>query len=343
MDTLKSRERLESMLSRESFFILQNLLFLIVAFVTLWGTVYPVIAEALIDETITVGEPYFNRVNGPILFVIVLIMGVGPLIPWRRAQPKNIFRMLRYPVGAALATAIILAVSGMRQPVAILAFATCSIVVTGILAEWVRGSISRHKKGENYIVAWARLVANNRPRYGGYVVHLAIIMLTVGAIGSSFFNVQRDFALSPGQSASLGDYVFRYVGFERNPFSDREEVTAHLALSRFGRDLGSMYPTRSFYPDFRIGATKAAIRSTPIEDFYVVPSEFDDDGGAVFRVYINPMVWWMWASGPVLFLGTILAISPRRRRVQFPNRLPIQSRSTAGLDGSKSLSCVEGD
>jgi cytochrome c-type biogenesis protein CcmF len=337
MDSLKSRERLESMLSRESFFILQNLLFLIVAFVTLWGTVYPVIADALLDESITVGEPYFNRVNGPVLFVIVLIMGVGPLVPWRRGTPKNIFRMLRYPVAVAVSIATVLVVSGMRQPVAILALATCSIVITGILAEWVRGSISRHKKGENYIMAWGRLVASNRPRYGGYVVHLAIIMLTVGAIGSSFFNVQRDFALSPGQSASLRDYSFRYIGFERKPFSDREEVTAHLELSHLDRTVGPMYPTRSFYPDFRIGATKAAIRSTIIEDFYVVPSEFGDDGGAVFRVYINPMVWWMWAAGPVLFVGTLLAISPRRRRVQPPNRPPIQSRSTSSLGVTKSL------
>ena len=343
IDTLKSRERLESMLSRESFFLLQNVLFLIVAFVTLWGTVYPVIADASQGETITIGEPYFNRVNGPILLTIVLIMGVGPLLPWRRATARNLVRTLRYPIAAAVATAAVLVVAGMRQPVAIFALAVCAIVVTGILAEWVRGSISRHRKGESYPVAWAKLVSNNRPRYGGYVVHLAIIMLAVGAIASSFFDIQRDFALSPGQSASLGGYSLRYIGFERSPFSDREEVTAHLEVSVDDRSLGSMYPSRAFYPDFRIGATKAAIRSTPVEDFYIVPSEFGEGGEAVFRVYINPMVWWMWAAGPVLLLGTVLAVSPSRKRVRAPVRLPSRPRPTPELETGEAVPASAGD
>ena len=343
IDTLKSRERLESMLSRESFFLLQNVLFLVVAFVTLWGTVYPVIANAAQGETITIGEPYFNRVNGPILLAIVLIMGVGPLLPWRRATAKNLTRTLRYPIAAAAVTAVALAAAGMRQPVAVFALAVCAVAVTGIVAEWVRGSISRHRKGEGYPVAWAKLVGNNRPRYGGYVVHLAIIMLAVGAIASSFFDVQRDFVLSPGQSASLGDYSLRYIGFERAPFADREEVTAHLDVSVGDRSLGSMYPSRAFYPDFRIGATKAAIRSTPVEDFYIVPSEFGDGGEAVFRVYINPMVWWMWAAGPVLLLGTLLAVSPSRKRLRAPVRLPSRPRPTPDLETGEAVPASAGD
>ena len=322
MDTLKSREKLESMLSRESFFLMQNVLFLAVAFVTLWGTVYPVIADAAQDVTITVGEPYFNRMNGPLLLVIVVVMGIGPLLPWRRANVRSLVRVLKYPVGVAVAVAAVLAIAGVRQPVAVLALSVCAIVATGIVHEWVRGTLSRHRKGESYPLAFGRLIASNRPRYGGYVVHIGIILLATGAIASSFYSVQRDFMLAPGDTASLGGYTFKYVGFESTPLADREEVTAEFDVHAGGRRLGPMFPRRTFYPDFKMGATRAAIRSTPIEDFYIVPSEFGEDGRAVFRVYLNPMVWWMWAAGPILLLGTLLAISPRRQPAPAPVRLP---------------------
>ena len=149
IDTLRSRERLESTLSRESAFLTQNVLLLVVAFVTLWGTVYPVIAEAFLGETVTVGEPFFNRVNGPILLVIVLLMGVGPLLPWRRASARTALRLLRYPLGAAVVVAAALAVAGVRQPVALLALAVVALGVTGILHELLRGTLSRHRRGES--------------------------------------------------------------------------------------------------------------------------------------------------------------------------------------------------
>ena len=315
MDTLRSRERLDSLLSRESAFLLQNALFLTVAFVTLWGTIYPVISDAFQGVIVTVAEPFFNRVNGPVLLVIVFLMGVGPLLPWRRATARRALSALKYPLAGAAATAVLLAVAGVRQPVALLALALCAVAVTGIVREWVRGTRARHRKGEAYPVAFGRLLAGNRPRYGGYVVHLAIVMLSVGAIGSSFYDVQRDFTLRPGENASLAGYSFRYVGFDRAAHPDREEITAEFEVYDGGRYLGVMKARRSVYVDFNIAATRAGIRSTPLEDFYIVPSEFGDDGRAVFRVYVNPLVWWMWAAGPLLFVGVLLAISPRRHRV----------------------------
>ena len=331
IDTLKSRERLESMLSRESFFLLQNVLFLTVAFVTLWGTVYPVIADVSQDVVITVGEPYFNIVNGPILLAIVVVMGVGPLLPWRRASLTSLVRALRLPVGAAVVVAVGLLVAGIRQPLAVLALSVCAVVLTGIVHEWVRGTRSRHRRGEGYPTAFARLLSGNRPRYGGYVVHLAIVMLAIGAISSSFYSVQRDFTLEPGQEASLGRYSFQYVGLSQEAHTDRVEMTAEFNVRVGDRDAGVMRPRRTFYPDFRIGATRAGIRSTPIEDFYLVPSEFGEDGRAVFRAYVNPMVWWMWASGPLLALGTLLAISPRRREAPAPVRVPAPRHAAGAL------------
>ena len=322
MNTLVSREKLDSILSRESAFLTQNVLFLSVAFITLWGTIYPVISRASQDVTITVGEPFFNRVNGPILLAIVFLMGVGPLLPWRRASWRTVLGVLRYPLIVAAVAAIGLAAAGVRQPVALAALAVCSIVTVGIVHEWVRGSRSRHRRGESYPVAFGRLLAANRPRYGGYVVHLAIITLAIGAIGSSFYDVQRDFSLGLGETASLGGYSFTYLDARQALFTDREEVTARFAVYDGDRYLGEMGARRTFYPSHRIAATRAAIRSTPLEDFYIVPSEFGEDGRAVFRVYINPLVWWMWAAGPLFIAGTLLAVSPRRRTAPAPLRVP---------------------
>ena len=324
IDTLKSHGRLDSMLSRESAFLTQNVLFLVVAFVTLWGTIYPVISRAAQGEVITVGEPFFNRVNGPILLLIVFLMGVGPLLPWRRASVANVLSKLRYPLGAALIAAVAPVALGARQPVAVLALSICTMAVTGIIHEWLRGTRSRHRKGESYPRAFVRLLSGNRPRYGGYIVHLAIAMLAVGTIGSSFYDVQRDFPLAVGESATLGRYSFQYKGFQQSVYPDREEILAQFDVHQGTRYLGVMGAERTFYRNFRMVATRAAIRSTPIEDFYIVPSEFGEDGRAVFRVYINPLIWWMWASGPLLVLGTVLAISPSRRRIPAP--VPARAR-----------------
>ena len=312
MDTLKSREKLESLLSRESVFLMQNVLFLTVAFVTLWGTVFPIFSEAAQGTTVTVGQPFFNRVNGPLLLLLLFLMGVGPLLPWRRTGRKTLVNALRYPIGAAVIVAAVLAIVGVRQVVALLAFATCAVVITGIFHEWVRGTRSRHRNGESYPVGFVRLLGANRPRYGGYVVHLAIMMLAIGAIASSFYSVQRDFVMNPGDERSLGGYTFRYLSLGERTFADREEQVAEFAVYSGDSYLGVMRPFRAVYPDFRIASTRGAIRSTPLEDFYIVPSELGRDGPAVFRVLINPMVWWMWASGPVLLVGVLLALSPRR-------------------------------
>ena len=204
MDTLRSREALDAMLSRESAFLAQNVLFLVVAFATLWGTIYPVFTQAAQDVTITVGQPYFDRVNGPLLLAIVVLMGIGPLLPWRRASWQRVLKAIRIPLAFGVLTMVVLAVTGVHRPVALVAIGVVAVAVAGIAHEWVRGALSRHRKGESYPVAFARLLGGNRPRYGGYVVHLAISMLAIGAIASSFYEVQRDFSMEPGDSGDPG-------------------------------------------------------------------------------------------------------------------------------------------
>ncbi len=326
MDTLRSRGRLQSLLSREAMFLLQNVLFLVVAAITLWGSIFPVIADAS-GDTVTVGEPYFNRTAGPVMLVIVGLMGLGPLFPWRRATARNLARALAAPAAAGLLAGVLAAALGMRQPVAALAIAVCAAAGAAVLSEWLRGTRSRMRRGEAPWTAFGRLLASNRPRYGGYIVHLGILMLAIGATASSFYGIQRDVALAPGESFALDEYSVTYIDSERRLFPDREERIARFELSIDGEPAGVMEPTRTFYPSFRIGATRASIRSTPVEDFYVIPSEFSDDGGAVFRVHISPLVWWMWLSGPVMAAGALFALTPQRRPSPAHVRLPRGSQA----------------
>ena len=321
-DSLRSRAQLEAIVSRESAFLGQNILFLAVAFVTLWGTIFPVFSEAADGTVVTVGRPFYDRVNGPILLLIVVMMGIGPLLPWRRSTTQSLIRALRAPLIAALLTLVVLLIVGVRQPVALVAFASVGLAVGGILSEWLRGTRSRHRRGEAYPAAFLNLLAGNRPRYGGYIVHLGIAMLAVGAIASSFFSVQRDIAMQPGDVAAFGDYTFRYVGAIHTTHPDRAESVAAFDVWKGDRLTGRMDAYRAFYPTFRIASTKGAIRSTPIEDFYIVPSEFGSDDQAVFRVLINPMVWWMWASGPVLVLGILVGLWPSRQPALAVVRMP---------------------
>jgi cytochrome c-type biogenesis protein CcmF len=325
-DTLKSRGKLESLMSRESVFLIQNILFLLIAFITLWGTVFPIFSQTIDDNIMTIGQPFFNKVNGPLMLLLILLMGIGPLLPWRKSSITAVFRMLLYPSLFTVIVLVFVYVVGYRHIWAMLAFTACAIATGGILQEWVRGTISRRTKGELWLFPFIRLITSNRPRYGGYVVHISIIMLAIGITASSFYDVQKDVVMRPGEIETLGKYTFKYVDVTNKQYDDRLEETAEFEIWVNGKPLGFLYPYRAVYPEFRISATRGAIHSTVMEDFYIVPSSFEKDGQAVFRVLINPMVWWMWASGPVLIVGTLFSLSYGRKSRKIKITLPVKNR-----------------
>ena len=313
---LRSDRSLDSPLSREAAFLLNNLLFLLIAFVVLWGVVYPLVSQTFQGVTVTVGRPYYDTIAGPLFLALVVLMGVGPLLPWRQASWRNLARTLRMPAGTALATAVLLVVVGVRSPLPVLAFAVCALVTAGIVREWAKGTRVRRRRGnESYPIAFLRLLASNRPRYGGYIVHLAVVMLAFSATGSSFYSVQRDFSLSVGERASLGPYEIEYVSTSAVPRPDRLERSAEVQVYRDGAPKGRLDPGYAYYPSFDMSASRAGIRSTPVEDLYIIASEFAADGRAIFRIYVNPLVGWMWVSGPLMLLGTVVALWPERSRV----------------------------
>ncbi len=322
-NSLKSAQTLESALSREGAFLVNNLLFLGVAFVTLWGVVYPLISELFQGETITVGQPFYNQVNGPIFLALIFLMGVAPFLPWRRASWRTVRQALLAPVAVAVLVVALLLALGVRNPFAVTAFGLCSFVTAGIVREWARGAISRHGRGESYPIAFARLIAGNRPRYGGYVVHLAVVLLALGVAGSSFYGIQRDVALSPGETTEVGEYSIKYIGSSAVDRVDRVEARTEVHVFRGDSFLGAFYPKRDFYPSFNMASTQAAIRSTPVEDLYIIPGEILDDGRALFRIFVNPLVMWMWVAGPLLILGVLVALWPQREPATLYARAPV--------------------
>jgi len=332
---LKSAQNLDSMLSREAAFLVNNLLLLGIAFVTLWGTVYPLISRLGAGQEITIARPFYDQVNGPLLLALIFLMGVGPMLPWRRATLASLRRSMMWPVLAAVGVIVLLVALGMRQQYALIGFGLSAMVAAGIFIEWWRGTSSRHRSsGENYLLAFLRLISANRPRYGGYIVHLAVVMVVLGVLGGSFFDIQRDVILKPGESFAIKNYEIRYISTSEAFESDRTEFVSTVEVFRDGQYLETLTPKRTFYPSFNMAATLAAIRSTPVEDFYVVPSENLPGGAVGFRILINPLVWWMWVAGPVLILGAVVSLWPQKVRdragAPSPVRVPARSRvSTA--------------
>ena len=332
--TLKSARTLESSLSREAAFLLNNLLLLGIAFVTLWGVVYPLISELIRGTTVTVGQPFYNQVNGPLLLALILLMGIGPMLPWRKASWTTLGKSVLIPGLVSVGVLVALVALGVRKPYAVASFWLCSLVAAGILLEWVQGTRSRHRQGDNYALGFLRLIAANRPRYGGYIVHLAVVLLALGVVGSSFYDTQRDVFLAPGERAQVGDYEIEYVSTTATPKGDRTEFVSTVNVYRGGTFLQTLTPQRAFYPDFQMASTRAAIRSTPVEDLYVIPSETLEGGSAGFRVFVNPLVWWMWIAGPVFILGTLVALWPQRRPAPAPVRervpRPVRAHPASG-------------
>ena len=324
---LRSAQNLDSMLSREAAFLVNNLLLLGIAFVTLWGTVYPLISRLGAGEEITIARPFYDQVNGPLLLALLFLMGVGPLVPWRHATLASLRRALLWPASVAVLVVALLLVLGMRQPYALVGFGLIALVSSGIGLEWWRGARSRRRSNkENYLLAFLRLVGANRPRYGGYIVHISVVMVALGVLGGSLFEIQRDVILEPGENFAIRNYELRYVESVAIGWSDRTEFISTVEVYRDGEFLKEMRPKRTFYPAFNMASTLAAIHSTPVEDFYVVPSENLADGAVGFRILVNPLVWWMWVAGPVLVLGTVVSLWPERSR----QRVPAPSPAAAG-------------
>jgi len=341
---LKSDRPLESFLSREASFLVNNFLFLGGTFVTLWGLLFPLFSEFANDETVTVSAPWFNQINGPLLLAIVILMGIGPLLPWRRTTMSSAQRWLSIPIAVAAATIVLIWISGVHELWAVVGFGALSMVITAVIEEWYRGTMAQRRAGLNIAAGWWRMVSGNRPRHGGYIVHIAIIALGIGVIGTNFFQQKADVALAPGESFTLDEYRVEYVNTKDEQRSDRISEWANVNVFKDDEQIASLSPLRAFYPVFNMASVRASVYNVPLvnipglpgylnpglEDLYIVPSEFLDDGRVVLRISINPAAWWLWISGPIFVIGTIIALWPapafERRTVPARTRTPSTPR-----------------
>ena len=313
---LRSENQLDSMLSREASFLLNNLLFLGLVFAIFWGTIFPLVSEAFQGTRITVGPPFFNQVAGPIMIGLLVLMGIGPLMPWRKGSSTTLVRLFGPPVAFGALVGIVVGVwQGFDRPKALISFAACGFVTATIVAEVVRGTIARHQAtGEGYLPALGNLIGRNNRRYGGYVVHLGVVMIAVAVTASSMYQVEVSGKLRPGESLTASEYRLTYNGMRERQEPGVRILEAQLAIEDGGQLVGAVMTDKRFYRGFeRQPSTTVGIRTTPIDDLYVVLTGWEQDGTASFMVFVNPLVLWLWLGGLVAVAGTLVAMWPEPR------------------------------
>ncbi len=318
---LEADTRLESMVSREASFLFNNLLFVGIAFSVLFGTLFPILSEAVRGTKVTVGPPFFNLVNIPLGLALLLLTGIGPLIAWRRASLPNLRRQFAAPSTAFGFTLLILLVVGVRDIGALLAIACGGFVAGTISQEFWRGTTARHRQyGESWPLALARLVGRNRRRYGGYIVHAGMVMLFVAFAGMAF-KTETEATLRPGESATIKSpygwtYTFTHLGISQYDALNRLVTAGTVEVRRDGKRLGLLTTEKRQHVD-ALGrstfepSTEVGIRSDLREDLYVVlGGVVNGSEQAVYRFTINPLVWWVWYGGMVVALGGLVVMWP---------------------------------
>ncbi len=320
-DQLAAEVELESMVSREAAFLFNNLVFVGIAFSVLWGTLFPILSEAVRGTKITVGPPFFNKVNVPLGLLLLALTGIGPLIAWRRASTANLKRQFTWPLATGIATGLALFAAGMRDFYVLVALVLAGFVVGTLAQEFARGTSARHRMySESYPLALARLVAKNRRRYGGYIVHLGMVIYFVAFTGM-VFKRDREATLKPGESVEVQSpfghvYRFTHVGVSQYEALNRHVTAATVEVMKDGKKTGLMTSEKRQHvdsfgnPTFE-PSTEVAIRSGLQEDVYIVfAGSVNGTEEAVYRFTINPLVWWVWYGGMVLVAGGLITMWP---------------------------------
>jgi cytochrome c-type biogenesis protein CcmF len=312
LDYLKSEAALESVLSRESSFLFNNLLLLASCFAVLWGTLFPVLTEAVTGEKITVGAPFFNKVNIPIGLMLLLLTGVGPLIAWRRSSWESLKRAFRWPVlGMALTMAVLLAF-GVRHFYALMSFGLCAFVAVTVVMEFYKGARAIAAKNQiSFLRAVVELTHRNTRRYGGYLVHMGIVLMFIGYTGSAF-NKDTTEEVKIGSRFRIGAYELEVKEVTDGANPNYSWQRAVIAVHRGGQYLGDLKPERRVYAASQQPTSEVAIRRRLNEDLYLnfASMSQSDPEAAVIQAYVFPLVSWIWIGFYVLLFGTLVCLVP---------------------------------
>jgi cytochrome c-type biogenesis protein CcmF len=307
-DDLRSENRFDSLLSRESAFLANNVLFVAAAFTVLWGTVYPILSEVTSGVRLSVGPPFFNTVFLPIAIAIVALTGIGPLISWRRMSKGAFSRIVRVPLAIGATVVLVLGVRGVHSIGALVAFGLCAFTAAAIVSEFARGSRVYRSRGAAWLPALGHTILRNRRRYGGYIVHLGVLLIVLGLAGSAF-RTERQALLNRGESMRVGQYTLTYTHLARMSTPEKFVNRATIAVARGGRDIATLYPQRNFHLVQRQPQSEVSIRTNPQEDLYVVITSVDPDGAIALRAFVNPLTWWIWVGAGVMALGMGILLS----------------------------------
>ena len=337
---LQSENTIQSFLSRESAFLFNNLILLGAAFAVFWGTIFPLVAEGVTGEQVSVGPPFFEKVNFPIGLVLLALAGIGPVIAWRRATKRNLQKNFQIPIMVGCFVAIALWIGGARHGLALVTWSVCAFVLTVIATEFWKGTRARERiEGEGFAGALFHLVTRNRRRWGGYIVHVGIVMIYFAFAGAAY-NVDERQHVLPGDQINITSpfghiYTLTYEGLSvslgRGQRNLLWQAIATVSVEQDGVAKGILTTEKRQYVTSDQLMTEVGIRSTVREDLYLILSAMDDVDGALsanssaqgidLQVLVKPFVLWIWAGGLILALGTVIALWPsvdRRRRSNRP-------------------------
>ncbi len=336
-DHLKSENRLESLASRESSFLFNNLLLLVSCFAVLWGTLFPILSEWVQGNKVTVGPPFFNKVNIPIGLFLVFLTGVGPLLAWRSSSFESMKRNFALPTGVALLTGIALIVGGMRfwasddmsQFYSWVAIVLAAFVFATITSEFYRGArVIAGSTGQNLLAAVVQLTRRNTRRYGGYIVHYGVVVICIGFAGAAF-NQTNERELGFQESMSLGPYTLVCQKYTQDDYPNYSTELAIIDVFKNGKLVTQLYPERRFYKTNQQASTMVANYSTIREDVYLVyAGRNQDNDKPIIKAHLNPLVNWIWVGVIIIVIGTFIALVPNLPAALAKPRVPAPSAAT---------------
>jgi cytochrome c-type biogenesis protein CcmF len=348
---LKAEGEMTSMFSREALFLLNNLLFMGILIICFWGVIFPLVTEAqgIIGEKIpalsgiftgekkTVGPPYYERATGPLFAGLLLLMGIAPLAAWRHSTFKTIGRAVWKPLLVSVGVVAAIFLAGIRNWAALLGFWLASLVFFVTAYEFWRAASARHRSHqENLALALWRLAGRNRRRYGGYIIHLGVVLMAFGIIGIELFQSETQANLVRGEELKLGSYSITYDALTNFDYLDGRNITrAELSVYKNGEFVGKLYPRRDYYYESQQPMTIPGVRSSWEDDFYVLLVDWQpiSSQSATFKLYHNPLVNWMWLGGMVFILGTLVAAWPDKEPEAVPSRAKASRYAPARVQG----------
>ena len=332
---LRSPTKLESPVSREAAFLYNNLLLLALCLAILWGVVYPMLSEAVRGEAVVLGRSYYDFFLRAFGLPLLLLMGIGPLIAWRRASLRSLATTFRIPTLVAIVTGVVLLFVGAGSSIpGLVAYTFSAFVLATIVLEFVRGTRARKALGAtSWPSAFSSLISRNRRRYGGYVVHAAIVLFAIGVAGSSAFDSVAEAKLAKGESMGIGDYTLEYRSLQERTDANATEIRATLGVRRGDRDLGTLQAGKNAYTIEQQVSNEVGIRSDRLtgEDLFVIAEQIDPDGSVYFRVFVKPLVNLIWLAGLVFLVGSLITLWPDRRE----QRRLVARASEVGLPATR--------